>query len=204
MITIEISTTELKKDDWVDGIDNRYYFYVTDIFNRLWQYTKNDGIFNSYEDAQKFEMVVKSKGYFEPEYYWIYSEGDEFFGTKFDSLEEVIYVRSSEDSQYVDNCWRLFVTTEGGFYYEHEKKFKDYKQLVDLAIKIKKKGIVDLKYWECRGSDELENWKTNIKELQKEEYGYYEDYFDPEEAEDKRILKQIEDDTIDGIVPGFR
>ena len=201
MTTINILTTSIKHDEW----ENSYYFYITDIFNRLWMYTeKDDGRFDSYEDAQKFEVKVKAKGYFELKHYWVYSGTDEFFGIKFDSIEEVVYVMSSEDSQYIDDCWRLFVTTEGGFYYEYEKKFKDYDELVKLAIRIKKKGVVNLNYWECRGNNDSENWNTNIKELQKEEYNYYEDYFDPEEVENQRILKQIEDDTVDGIVPGFR
>ena len=224
MIAIKFSTIETESVEWhygtdietkgadqYDGIKNNYFFYVTDIFNRVWKYTGNynankhkDGKFESYEDAQKLEIKVKNKGYIEPEYYWIYSGDDEFYGARFNSIEKVVYVSSSEDAQYTDSCWRLFATTAGGFYYEHEKKFKDYEELVKLAIKVKKKGIVNLKYWECREKDDSENWQTNIKELQKEEYNYYEDYCDPEEVENQRILDQIEADSINGVVPGFR
>ena len=102
----------------------------------MWKYTgvhnydtggtlPEDGMFKSYEEAQKFEIEIKEKGYFEPEHYRIYSNDDDFFRKKFDSIEKLTYVFSSDDNGYIDDCWRLYVATEGGFYYEHEKKFEN-------------------------------------------------------------------------------
>lgn len=186
---------------------------VTDIIGREWRFSGDgpvSGESESFDLMNDLAIKIKNEGYFNPKLFWVSSYGEELYGKRFNSIEEVNFV-FSYSNEYMDpygdyeptTSWNLHVTTEGGLFYKHDKIFTDYDKLKKFALKVKNKGLVNLKYWICQGDYPYESEESMEGVYEFEER--YDSYEDPEEQAMQEVRDMIEADRLpDGTVPGFR
>ncbi len=212
MIKIKVATTRVTNYELVNR--TIYGMKVTDTFDREWRFS-NDGQLSgeseSFDAMNDLATKVKNEGYFDPKLFWVSNSCEELEGKIFDSIEEITHVFSySNEFKYDDGLeyepttsWSLHTTTEGGLFYKHNKIFTNYDKFKDFALKVKNKGLVNLKYWVCQGDFPYD--ESGSQEAFSEFEKQYDSYEDPEERTIQEVRDMIAADTLpDGIVPGFR
>ncbi len=131
-----------------------YDLEVQDQYRRWWlYYGASDNL--SLDEVEEIEAEELRKGIINLDLYY---PDENRIVPRINREERVLRVLSHSKGEYFDD--RTFIdefgacvaiVTYDGLEYIHDKVFYEYEDLKDLALKIKSKDIVNLKYWECIG-----------------------------------------------------
>lgn len=142
-----------------------YYLEVMDQYGRWWAWRGDSSVRErpTLSDIKKIETEEVYKSVIDIDLYYI--KYDENIG-KIKRHDEISYVYTYD--MYSDSFGGNFseepdiyagytlVVTKDGLTYRHFKIFDKYQDVKQLALKIKKKVIVNLEFWTCLGSYEYD------------------------------------------------
>lgn len=142
-----------------------YYLKVMDQYGRWWSLRGDSSIRErpSLDDIKKIEIEEVNKSILDTNLYYIQNDN---IIDKIKRHEEISYVYtydmnsdtfggnfSEEPDIYAGYA---LVVTKDGLTYRHFKIFDNYQDVKKLALKTKKKGIVNLEFWTCLGKYEYD------------------------------------------------
>ena len=153
-----------------------YSFEAQDQYGRWWIYR---GVYGqlSLDEIEEIEAEELRKSVINLSLYYF---DDDMIVERIKKEEEVRYVYKLNKYGYFgdgfdsDNGAEVVVMTQNGLEYIHDKIFYDYDKLKEFALKIKKKGSINLELWRCQGNYEGEAFDSYLKEFEEDDT-YYEE-----------------------------
>ncbi len=161
-----------------------YYLEVKDQYGRWWNFRRNSDARDdsNFKEIVNIETQELRKGVINTDLYHFFM--DDQVVKRIKRKEEVEYVYRMDYGNDCGESWedhcvdpkqgsRACIMTVDGLDYIHDKFFYNYDKLKNFALKVKKRGVVNLEFWEL--IEGLDEWSMDrLYEFEEDRHSNYE------------------------------